>query len=231
MEFLNVGTVVINNYLLPCGEGYCLLDTGYPFDNKSFFKRLQKKGVALEKIHYVVLTHVHADHAGFLQELLKKTGATLIYITDDKERLLSGKNVEDVSISSKGNLFTSRISVALRKFTQTFPPVTYEKVVDAHKQPLLPYGYRFHFFKGHTSNDLCLQWGDKLFCGDLCMNGYGAVNHSPMWIEDNETLLNSWEELLKLDVTTLYPAHGKPFPLAELPDALAKRRQKKVYKL
>ena len=231
MEPLNVGTSYMNDYLLPCGEGYCLLDTGYPFDKKGFFKRLKKKGVDLRKILYVVLTHVHADHAGFLQELLEKSGATLIYITDDKARLLSGKNVEDVYISSKGNLFTSRLSVAFRSVTQTFPPVTYEKVVDAHAQPLLPYGYRFLFFKGHTSNDLCLLTEDKLFCGDLCMNGYGAVDHSPMWIEDNDALLQSWEELLKLDVTTLYPAHGKPFPLRDLADALEKRRAKKIYKL
>ena len=228
---INLGTSYMNAYLLPCGEDYCLLDTGYPFDRKKFFKKMEKLRIAPERIKYVVLTHVHADHAGFLQEVLEKTGATLIYLTDDKERLLSGKNVEKTYISRWDNLLISKVSVAFRKITQTFPPVTYEKVVDAREQPLAAFGYEFLAFKGHTSNDLCLLAGDKLFCGDLCMNGAGAADHSPMWIEDNEALLTSWEQLLKTPATTLYPAHGKPFPLADLAPALQKRRTKKVYEL
>lgn len=230
-NIINLGTSYINDYVLPCGDGYCLIDTGYPFAYKQFLKTAKKKNFPLEKIKYIVVTHVHADHVGFLQALLEKTGATLVCVTADKKRFLSGWNVEETYISRFDLWLTSKLSVACRKITQKFPPVTYDKVIDASEQPLSPYGMELTILSGHTSNDLCLRYEDKIFCGDICMNGAGASNHSPMWIEDNEKLVQSWEKLLETDATTLYPAHGKPFPLKNLIPCVEKQRAKKIKKL
>ena len=231
MEYINLGSGIVNAYLISCGDNYALVDTGYPFEWNGFLKRAKKNNITLDKIKYVIITHIHADHVGFLKKLLDASGAKLIYNTLDKERLKSGRNVEDVYISSKGNLFSSRISVEFRRFTQFFEAVDAVDAIDVSTQPLREFGIEFFSFKGHTSNDVCIKVGTDLFCGDLCMNGTGAVNHSPMWIEDNEALSDSWEQLLDLGCDRLLPAHGKPFTVKDLSECIPIQKTMRIYKL
>lgn len=230
-KIINLGTSYGNAYALPCGDKYCLIDTGYPFDYKHFLRKTKKCGVDLNKIKYIVVTHVHADHVGFLQPLLEKTQATLVCATEDKDRFLSGWNVEETFISRFDLWLLSKLSVLFRRFTQKFPPVTYQNVVDADEQPLLQYGITLQKLSGHTQNDLCAYYKDMIFCGDICMNGTGATNHAPMWIENNDKLVESWEKLLQSNAKTLCPTHGKPFPLQDLSKCVEKQRNKTLKKL
>lgn len=227
---INLGNSYMNVYLLPIPDGYVLLDTGYFFNYKGFIRQAKKKKIDLNSIRYLVITHVHADHVGFAQKLLQETNAKLILVQEDKERALRGKNVEDVFISRRDYWLLSKCSVALSHYTQEFPPVTAESI-DPLTQPLAEYGMTFSLLHGHTSNDLCLRIGDDLYCGDICMSGAGAANHSPMWIENNDLLVQSWEEILASGVKTIYPAHGKPFTTQTLAACLEKQRGRKVYKL
>ena len=75
---LNLGTFHTNAYLIEITGGWLLVDTGYPFDYDHFRKAAERKKVNLSSIRYVVLTHVHADHAGFLKRILADTGAPLL---------------------------------------------------------------------------------------------------------------------------------------------------------
>lgn len=56
-------------YLIPCQEGYLQIDTGYEHDYSLYRRNLAKAGIALESIHYPLLTHHHDDHAG-ISELI-----------------------------------------------------------------------------------------------------------------------------------------------------------------
>ena len=162
---------------------------------------------------------------------MEKTQVELIYCTQDREVLEGGRNNENVVISRWDLWILSRFSIAFRKFTQFFPPVICPQAIDAESADLSQYGLKLVRLSGQTQNDLCVIWGDKVFCGDICMNGAGASIHSPMWIEDNQALCDSWEKLLSLGDATLYPAHGKPFDLKELNRCLPKQRKRKVYRL
>ena len=229
-KILNLGTSYLNTYLVELKEGWALVDTGYPFDYKHFLRSAKKKNIELSSIRYVILTHVHADHAGFLKKILADTGAKLITLPAEKERLLSGVNNKNVYISQKSMILINRISASLPAF-QTFEPLDATDALDAETQPLEEEGITFFVLHGHTDNDLCFKVDDKLFVGDLCMNGAGSTGHSPMWIEDNVKLVKSWEELLKKEGDTLYVGHGKPFPKTELAQFIEKQFKRKIVKL
>ena len=229
-KVINLGTSYLNTYLVEIEGGWLLVDTGYPFGYKQFIKKAARKGVALSSIRYVVLTHVHADHAGFLKRILADTGATLICLPSERERLLSGVNEKDVYLSRKGLFLINRISASLPRF-QTFEPVDITGAIDARSQPLAREGITFFVLHGHTDNDLCFRLGDKLFVGDVCMNGAGATGYSPLWIEDNAALVESWRAILRTDAAELYVGHGKPFPKSELAKFVDKQEKRALCKL
>jgi len=227
---LNLGTFYMNAYLVAIEAGWVLVDTGYPFNYQHFLKAAKRKRIALSSIRYVVLTHVHADHAGFLKKILSDTGATLICLPAERERLLSGVNEKNVYISRRGMILINRISASTSRF-QTFEPMDIEGSIDAETQPLAREGITFFVLHGHTDNDLCFKVDDKLFVGDICMNGVGAAGHSPLWIEDNEKLVESWKEIIAMDGEYLYVGHGKPFPKNELVTYIDKQAKRKICKL
>ena len=227
---LNLGTLSVNTYLVEITDGWVLVDTGYPFSYNRFLKEAERQGVDLSSIRYVVLTHVHADHAGFLKRVLEDTGAKLICLPAERERLLSGVNEKNVYISRPILYPINRISAALSRF-QTFEPVDVTGALDAETQPLREENVTFFVLHGHTDNDLCMRVDEKLFIGDICMNGAGATGYSPLWIEDPAALVESWRTLLEMDAETLYVGHGKPFPLRDLERYVEKQAKRKMCKL
>ena len=229
-EVLNLGTAYLNTYLVEIKGGWLLVDTGYAFDYKRFLKKAERKGIELSSIRYVVLTHVHADHAGFLKRILSDTGAKLICLPAEKERLAAGVNVKKVFLSRRSIFLINRISAATARF-QTFEPVDIDGAIDAEGQPLAEEGITFFVLHGHTDNDLCFRVDDKLFVGDICMNGAGATGRSPLWIENNEALTESWRTLLSTEGDTVYVGHGKPFPKGDLAKYIDKQAHRKLCKL
>ena len=227
---LNLGTLFVNTYLVEIKEGWVLVDTGYPSDYEHFLKKAKKNGIDLTSIRYVVLTHVHADHAGFLKRILEDTGASLICLPSEKERLASGVNEKNVYLSRPWLFLVNRISASLSRY-QTFEPVDITGAIDPETQPLAGEGVTFFVLHGHTDNDLCFLVEDKLFVGDVAMNGIAASGHSPIWIEDNDALVQSWRELLSMAGNVIYPGHGNPFPKAELAAYVEKQKTRKLCKL
>ena len=112
---INLGTRVVNNYLIPSEAGRILIDTGYAGGFAHFRKMLEKNGVRQEEIKYVFLTHAHDDHAGFLNEVLAATGADVILHPGAVEGLKRGQNSFEGGCSSlPAWLFVVILSLILR---------------------------------------------------------------------------------------------------------------------
>ena len=226
----NLGTHFTNTYLIELTDGWLLVDTGYPFDYRHFLRAAKRKGIELSSIRYVALTHVHADHAGYLKRILSDTGASLICLPAARDRLASGVNEKNVYVSRRILLPINRLSAATPRL-QTFESVDAAGAIDPLTQPLAGEGITFFALGGHTDHDLCLRVDDRLFVGDLCMNGAGATGYSPLWIEDNDALVESWRQLVRMEGETLYVGHGKPFPKGKLAARIEKQAKRKLCKL
>jgi glyoxylase-like metal-dependent hydrolase (beta-lactamase superfamily II) len=85
-------------------------------------------------------------------------------------------------------------------------------------QDLSSYGLnaRVVHLPGHSSGSIGVLTGDgDLFCGDLLVNLLRPSLH--YYIDDVVRANESIRRLSGLGVATVYPGHGKPFPLNELP--------------
>ncbi len=96
----NLGSRVVNNYLISSDLGYILIDTGYDGSFPRFLKMLGKNGVDPKEIKFVFLTHAHDDHAGFLNEVLAATDAQVLLHPKAVAGLKRGQNSFEGGCSS-----------------------------------------------------------------------------------------------------------------------------------
>ena len=224
MKIFNIGNRILNNYIIDTGKGYLVIDTGYAGGLPRFLAGLQKNGIEPQEIKYIFLTHAHDDHAGYLEELMQATGATLVMDKLSPDRLLAGHNQWIGGCSGRlAKLFVSAMSLA-GKGKHEFPAmdvrvaknvVLWDGENQFFKQQGLP--LTIVALRGHTADNTGLLTDDgALFCGDAAMNGFPSVKRNIIWIENLEDYRNSWDIMIKSSAKEIYPSHGKPFPKSDL---------------
>jgi hydroxyacylglutathione hydrolase len=204
---------MVNCYLLK-GEKYVLIDAGIPGLKKPFFQGLKDTGVQLEQIELVVITHGHMDHIGLAKVVKELTGAKLAIHEREVDWLENGKSPLPPGATPFG-----KILMSLGGF---MPPITVEPtvadiVITDDGLSLETYGLpgKVVYTPGHTMGSVTvLLASGEAFVGDLAMSArfMRATPGLPIFAEDLDLVVHSWEELLDLGAKTIYPAHGKPFP-------------------
>ena len=215
-----IGNYMLRQYLLETPQGWIALDSGYAGGFSAYQKKLDRL-TAIDQIRYVFLTHSHNDHAGFLGELLAKSGAVLVAHEASIPRIASGTDA-----MPEGTGFTSRAGVLLSALMKhsSFPPVMpNERAILLHReeqQPFLAAGLpiRVVFLPGHTADSigLFLEETRELLCGDAAGNAIIAPARQAILIEDVSTFARSWDKIIALNPSRIYPSHGNPFDVADL---------------
>jgi glyoxylase-like metal-dependent hydrolase (beta-lactamase superfamily II) len=224
MKIVNIGNRILNNYLIETPQGYVVVDTGYAGGWEKFRIGLQKQGIALEAIKFIFLTHAHDDHAGFLQELMAATGATLVMHEKSPERLLAGHNQWIGGCSGRMAQFFVKVMALFGKGKHEFPVLDLrisDRVAlwDGSRQFFKEQGMELEILSlpGHTVDHIGLLTADgELFCGDAAMNGFPSIKRNIVWIEDLVAYRKSWDTMIESPATTIYPSHGSPFPKQDL---------------
>ena len=83
MRIYNAGNRVMNTYLYRIKDGYVMIDTGYENSYQKCTSSMNRQGISWDDVKYILLTHAHDDHAGFLKEVLDKH-ANITCILSDK---------------------------------------------------------------------------------------------------------------------------------------------------
>ncbi|MDD4120675.1 MAG: MBL fold metallo-hydrolase [Clostridia bacterium] len=221
MEIINLGVTLFNNYLLKFEKGCVLLDAGYTTDYPTFLKKIEKAGVKIEDIKYLVLTHVHNDHIGYMKDLLENTSIVPILHEEAEGRLLEGKNrLGDCSgFLSRCLSFLSKVS---GKSGETWEPITLDdRKVYANKDNdyLKKQGFPLTIVElpGHTPDNIGLLTDEgSLFSGDMTINGFPARHRKTFLIENLEEYKTSWKKIIDLNPHTIIPCHGKKFPISDM---------------
>ena len=105
------------------------------------------------------------------------------------------------------------------------PAATVDLRIDDAGLDLREYGIpgRAHHTPGHSpgSVSVLLDSGEA-FVGDLAMNKFPLRRSAglPIFADDTVQVIDSWRLLLRNGATTVYPAHGKPFPATIIEDAI-----------
>ncbi|UCH43578.1 MAG: MBL fold metallo-hydrolase [Dehalococcoidales bacterium] len=201
----------VSSYLVKTDTGYVLIDTGCRKNRTDLEKELESAGCKPDSLKLIVLTHGDFDHTGNAAYLREKTGAKIAMHYDDSGMVERG----NMFWNRKKSYFVIRMMTpVLFRFgkSERFKPDLYLKDGD----DLSEYGLnaRVLHIPGHSQGSIgVLTAENDLFCGDLLESTDKPDLNSIM---DDVTAANaSVKGLNKLGVRTVYPGHGKPFPMVE----------------
>ena len=232
----NLGSRVVNNYLIISGAGPILIDTGYAGGFPHFKKMLEKHNIKPDEIRYVFLTHAHDDHAGFLNEVLEATDAEVILHPKAIEGLKRGQNSFEGGCSSLLSLLFCHILALFGHGSHRYPSIKEEHLgrlipIDSDRFKTSDFPYEVLETPGHTADHISLMMDGKLFCGDAAMNGFPSCRRTIIWIEDLKQYRKSWEAMISKNPEMIFPAHGKPFKATDLKKYLKTLDRVKLYPL
>jgi len=225
-------------YLIPCSDGYLQVDTGYELDYSVYRKNLTKAGIKLEEIKYLLLTHHHDDHAGFLNELTRDAEITIIAHEQAKELLKTGKNDKSHGGGYVNGVINFVAGIKMRfdpRWTLSFPPFTLREkdiLISADDDKLLRkigIDGRILTTPGHCLDHIAIVLDNGYaFCGDVAASFLLALGtrYCTVFMTNMEEAYRSWQKMLDARAKMIYPAHGKPFSVEKLRENMGKFKTK-----
>lgn len=213
VEIITIPLGFDQSYVLK-GEGVIAIDAGEPKKEKAFLRALEKASITPREVKLIILTHGHWDHIGSANELKAMTGAELAMHFSEVHYLENSLTPLPPGITPWGNFF-----IALHKFFLPLIKIPSTKVEIAFNDEGLSlenYGIpgKVIHTPGHSSGSstILLDSGEA-FVGDLAMNKVPLRISPglPIFADDLNVVIESWEKLIQLGASTIYPAHGKPF--------------------
>jgi len=216
-----------NQHLLPCNEGYLLVEGVSKKKFPQFLRELENKGIDPGEIRYLFITHHHEDHAGFAALLREVSNCRIIVHKEAVHPLEQGKCV----VTGGGFLnwrvvFSGFGFYALAKGVRMlFPPVKISEadfIVENDDDELLrSLGVpgKIICTPGHSSDSISLLLDDgSCFCGDAAFNLVPWLGHRycMLLVSNMESTYSSWRKMIREGASMIYPSHGNPIPKEKL---------------
>jgi glyoxylase-like metal-dependent hydrolase (beta-lactamase superfamily II) len=199
----------VNCYLIATDTGFVLIDTGAANKRTELENELTIVGCRPGNLDLIVLTHGDFDHTGNCAVLREKFGTQITMHKDDAGMAEHGDMFWN---RSSGSALFSLVAPILFRFSKSnrFEPDFYVE------EGYVFSGYGFDAqvlsIPGHSKGSIgILTAGGDLFCGDLLENSDKPALNSIM--DDSAAAKASVEKLQGHEVDTVYPGHGKPFPM------------------
>ena len=199
----------VNCYLIATDAGYILIDTGGSNSRQELLRELERAGCNPGLLKLIVLTHGDFDHTWNAAYLRKAFGGEIAMHPDDAGMVTQG----DMFVNrKKSNIIISKLIPIFSGFgkSERFTPDLLVKDGDE----LTEYGIdaKIISIPGHSKGSIgILTAGGDLFCGDLLENRDRPALTS---LTDDLTAANaSLQKLGSLSIGTVYPGHGRPFPM------------------
>ena len=205
-------------------EGVIAVDAGAPNKGRNFARGLERASIDPQDVQLIVITHGHWDHVGSAGELKAITGAQLAMHQREVHWL-----EQSLTPLPPGVTLWGRVFISLHKKLMpliNIPPVKVDVALGDDGLLLSDYGIpgRVLHTPGHSSGSVSvlLDTGEA-FVGDLAMNRFPLRLSPglPIFAEDQAAIVESWRSLLDQGATTVYPAHGKPFPAEVIRKAIS----------
>ncbi len=152
-------------YLIENNGRAAFIDTGCYLSVPTLLATLEAKNISRESVDYIILTHIHLDHAGGAGELLKHLPNANIYVHGrGAHHLIDPSKLRAGVIGVYGELF-------FKQFLGDLIPAPKDKVIIKQEGDTLSLGGRILKFidtPGHARHHLCI-WDEAsqgIFSGD-----------------------------------------------------------------
>lgn len=225
VEVITIPLGFDQSYVL-IADGVIAVDAGQPNKGADFVRALEAAEINPHDLKLVVLTHGHWDHIGSAREIKSLTGADLAIHRAEARRLEDSPTPLSPGVTAWGKIFEAvhQLFMPLIKV----PAAKADLVIDDDGLSLAEYGIpgQVVHTPGHSpgSVSVLLDSGEA-FVGDLAMNKFPLTLSPslPIFADDPAAVVSSWKKLMGLGAKTVFPAHGKPFPIAVIEKAISRR--------
>jgi len=191
-------------------EKKALVDTGPATSVNAVLDGIKKTGIDPEDIDYVIVTHIHLDHAGGAGELIKYMPRAQVIVHDKGARHLI--NPERLVKS-----FASTMGERMMQKTGPVAPIDEERVVPVSGDEVFKLGERQSLrvlhVSGHAPHQLCIleSRNNGLFSGDAIgisvAEGKVLMPATPPPGFDLKLYLSTLQKLMGLDANLIYFGH------------------------
>ena len=190
-----------NTYLITGREGLLLFDTGWAGTFERFCREMGEKGIAVQDISYILISHFHPDHCGIAQEIAD-CGAVIAVMDVQREFIHAA---DDVLLRDQRKIFCPIDDRKIRLVNLCDSRGFLNELGIDGEIAATP---------GHSDDSisLCLDDG-SIFVGDL----------NPLYeleMHRGTTIGESWEMLLSRHPKVVYYGHA---PAVRLGDAAAQQ--------
>ncbi len=242
-EVITLNFEFSNLFLIPFSHGYILIDNAYEKEYNDFLAYLDVHSIDINEIKYVLLTHHHDDHVGFLNQISAvNPDVTIIMHRKTADLVSTGFNNKD----NGGGIVNRRIFVLFKlkqllspEWDLSFPPYNVRDndiVFDTdffELRNILEVDIKAEYTPGHSSDSVTYIYKNKYaFCGDLASNflNWAGAKNLTLFNEDIHLVYDSWRALINSDIEVIIPAHGKPFSINALKNNYGLNKQDNVVK-
>jgi hydroxyacylglutathione hydrolase len=200
----------VNCFLIAAGPRFILIDTGTSPNRPGLEEELRKAGCEPGRLELIVLTHGHGDHTGNCAYLREKYGAKIAMHRGDL-KIVEGGHVETGPVVR----LLVRL-IGLMAGVGESEPFAPDICLD-EGQGLSDYGFdaKVLHLPGHSEGSIGILTAEgDLFCGDIFVNKSKPARHAI--VTDAAAFDASVERLKAFGIRTVYPGHGRPFPMSRI---------------
>ena len=191
-------------------EKKALVDTGPTTSANVVLDGIKRVGVSPEEIDYLIITHIHLDHAGGAGVLIQDMPHAQVAVHHKGARHLADpvKLIDGVRVA-QGEEIMAKLGEVVPIEMKRLRPVSEGDVIKLSEKQVL----RFIEAPGHASHELCIyeSRNNGLFSGDaigiLVAENKVLVPVTPPPSFDLELYLATLKKLMTLEASALYFAH------------------------
>ena len=204
---IDLGTV--NCFLVEDSKGFTLVDTGYDGDEVKIYAALKEIGKQPSDLKQIILTHLHADHAGAASTIQKSLKIPVYASETDGDSLAKGMSLRGNTKTTKGllNKILKKLFVKDIQKINAIENINY--LIDKQQLPF-GNGIDVYYTPGHSAGHISLlvKSDNLLIAGDICANNLGLT---PSIVnEDLEIGLKTLKQLGEIAFDKACFGHGNP---------------------
>jgi len=191
-------------------EKKALIDTGPATSVSTVLDGVKRAGVRPEDIDYLIVTHIHLDHAGGTGVLIKDMPQAKVVVHHRGARhLVNPAKLVSSVLAAQGEEAMRQYGEVVPIETERVTPVCGDDVLRLSEQQVL----RFIDAPGHAPHELCIyeSRNNGLFSGDAVsisvVENEVLLPVTPPPGFDLESYLDTLERLMLLKATAIYFAH------------------------